>query len=737
MAVKDVTKAVIPAAGLGTRFLPATKATPKEMLPVVDKPAIQYVVEEAVAAGLDDVLMITGRSKVSIENHFDRAYELEEALAAKGDAERLAQVRESSDLATVHYVRQGDPKGLGHAVLCAAHHVGDEPFAVLLGDDLIDSRDPLLSRMIEVRKRHGGSVVALMEVDPEQVSQYGCAAITPTAEEDVVTVTDLVEKPVPGSAPSNWILIGRYVCDPAVFEVLRETPPGRGGEIQLTDALLTLAKRGPGRRRRRDRRAVPRPPLRHRQQAGLPAHRGPVRLRALRPGRGDRALAAQVPGQPSVSHSGELTPVEEHLAEILATITPLTPTELGLNDIGGLVLAEDVSAVSALPSFDNSGMDGYAVRVEDVAAATEEKPVTLPVTAEVAAGDTGAYALQPGTAIKIMTGAMLPHGAEAVVPVEWTDGGSARVSIRASAEYGNAIRLAGEDAKAGEVLVTAGTRLRPMHVAVIAAAGRGSVLVRPRPRVVVLSTGNELAEPGTPLVPGRIWDSNSFMLAAAAREAGCLAYRQAILPDHPDEVLPAIEDQLVRADLMVTTGGVSMGGEHDVVKAALQQLGTITFRKVAMQPGMPQGFGTIALPAAVAPAEPQRRRFRRDGYEEAATPVPAAGDRVPIFTLPGNPVSAYVSFQVFARPAIAALQGYHELGLEKVRAELTGPLRSPAGWRSFLRGVLDRAAGKVTPLTGQGSHQIATLGKANALVVVPEWVVQMSEGDTAEVLVLP
>jgi molybdopterin molybdotransferase len=411
-------------------------------------------------------------------------------------------------------------------------------------------------------------------------------------------------------------------------------------------------------------------------------------------------------------HGGEpLTPVEEHLAEILATITPLTPTELGLNDIGGLVLAEDVSAVSALPSFDNSGMDGYAVRVEDVAAATEEKPVTLPVTAEVAAGDTGAYALQPGTAIKIMTGAMLPHGTEAVVPVEWTDGGSARVSIRAGAAYGNAVRLAGEDAKAGEVLVTAGTRLRPMHVAVIAAAGRGSVLVRPRPRVVVLSTGNELAEPGTPLVPGRIWDSNSFMLAAAAREAGALAYRQAILPDHPDEVLPAIEDQLVRADLMVTTGGVSMGGEHDVVKAALQQLGTITFRKVAMQPGMPQGFGTIALPAA--------------------------GDRVPIFTLPGNPVSAYVSFQVFARPAIAALQGYDGLGLETVQAELTGPLRSPAGRRSFLRGVLDRAAGKVTPLTGQGSHQIATLGKANALVVVPEWVVQMSEGDTAEVLVLP
>ncbi|HLH58866.1 MAG TPA: UTP--glucose-1-phosphate uridylyltransferase GalU [Streptosporangiaceae bacterium] len=237
-----VTKAVVPAAGLGTRFLPATKATPKEMLPVVDKPAIQYVVEEAVSAGLDDVLLITGRSKRSIEDHFDRAYELEEALAAKDDTEGLAQVRESSELATVHYVRQGDPKGLGHAVLCAERHVGDAPFAVLLGDDLIDPRDPLLSRMIEVREKFGGSVVALLEVDPEQVSLYGCAAISPTDEDDVVTVTDLVEKPVPGEAPSRWIIIGRYVCDPGVFGVLHETEPGRGGEIQLTDALKAMAR---------------------------------------------------------------------------------------------------------------------------------------------------------------------------------------------------------------------------------------------------------------------------------------------------------------------------------------------------------------------------------------------------------------------------------------------------------------------------------------------------------------
>jgi UTP--glucose-1-phosphate uridylyltransferase len=239
-----VTKAVVPAAGLGTRFLPATKATPKEMLPVVDKPAIQYVVEEAVNAGLDDVLLITGRSKRSIEDHFDRAYELEEALAAKDDTDRLALVRASSELAHVHYVRQGVPRGLGHAVLCAEQHVGNQPFAVLLGDDLIDAKDHLLIRMIEVRQRYGGSVVALMEVDPEQVSQYGCAAIEPTGEDDVVSITDLVEKPVPGEAPSRWIIIGRYVCDPSVFGILKDTPPGRGGEIQLTDALRELVRLG-------------------------------------------------------------------------------------------------------------------------------------------------------------------------------------------------------------------------------------------------------------------------------------------------------------------------------------------------------------------------------------------------------------------------------------------------------------------------------------------------------------
>jgi UTP--glucose-1-phosphate uridylyltransferase len=239
---RAVTKAVIPVAGLGTRFLPATKAIPKEMLPVVDKPAIQYVVEEAVSAGLHDILLVTGRGKGAIEDHFDRTPELEQALRAKGDDERLARIMEPTELATVHYTRQNNPRGLGHAVLCAAHHVGNEPFAVLLGDDFIHPSDPLLRRMIKVRDQFGGSVVALMQVDSDQVSQYGVVAIDPTSTDGVVTVTDMVEKPAPADAPSNWIIIGRYLCDPAVFGVLEDTPPGRGNEIQLTDALKTLAQ---------------------------------------------------------------------------------------------------------------------------------------------------------------------------------------------------------------------------------------------------------------------------------------------------------------------------------------------------------------------------------------------------------------------------------------------------------------------------------------------------------------
>ena len=236
-----ITKAVIPAAGLGTRFLPATKAMPKEMLPVVDKPAIQYVVEEAVAAGLTDVLMITGRNKNALENHFDRMTELEATLEEKGDVDRLKKVEYSNDLADMHYVRQGDPRGLGHAVLRARMHVGREPFAVLLGDDLIDERDVLLSRMIEEQNTRDATIIALMEVDPAATHMYGIATVEMTGTPDVVKITGLVEKPATGTALSNYAIIGRYVLQPDVFDVLEHTEPGKGGEIQLTDALQSMA----------------------------------------------------------------------------------------------------------------------------------------------------------------------------------------------------------------------------------------------------------------------------------------------------------------------------------------------------------------------------------------------------------------------------------------------------------------------------------------------------------------
>jgi molybdopterin molybdotransferase len=417
------------------------------------------------------------------------------------------------------------------------------------------------------------------------------------------------------------------------------------------------------------------------------------------------------PAAGALDAGGAPSTVEEYQSAILSSITPLPPVQLDLAAAEGCVLAEDVTAAVALPSFDNSSMDGYAVQAADVAGASQQAPAMLKVTGEIAAGDVGAYRLVPGAAIKIMTGAQLPAGADAVVPVEWTDGGVAEVAVYQPARPGNAVRYVGGDAAEGETLLSAGTRMRAMQVAVAASAGRKAVAVRPRPRVAVLSTGDELTEPGTALVPGRIWDSNSYMIAACAREAGAAAYRHSVVPDDPAGVLPALEEQLARADLLITTGGVSMGGEHDVVKAALRELGTVTFRKVAMQPGMPQGFGMIGEGGV------------------------GAKRGVPIFTLPGNPVSAYVSFQVFVRPAIAALQGADDLSLPAVRATLTGPARSPAGRRSYLRGVLD--GGEVTPLSGQQSHQVASLGRANALIVVPERETQLAAGQAVDVLVLP
>ena len=402
--------------------------------------------------------------------------------------------------------------------------------------------------------------------------------------------------------------------------------------------------------------------------------------------------------------------VETYLADIMAEVRPLPPRELKLANALGAVLVADVTAHWPLPSFDNSAMDGYAVRAADVITASEDQPVVLPVNGEIAAGDTGIRDLVPGSVIRIMTGAPVPAGADAVVPVELTDGGTDRVAIRAAVAEGSAIRLTGGDARAGDLLLSAGTRLSAVHLGLLAAAGHGTVRARPRPRVTVISTGNELVEPGTELIPGQIWESNATMLAAAAREAGCPARRYPIVRDDIEAVLAAVQDALADADLLITSGGVSMGAEHDVVKAALTTLGTVTFRKIAMQPGMPQGFGTIGT---------------------------AGAGGTPIFTLPGNPVSAYVSFCLFVLPALDALQDSHRERGKPGHAVLTAPVRSPADKRSFLRGVLDGEGGLVTPVAGQASHQLASLARANAVVLVPEQVTSLDAGATVDVLELP
>ncbi len=399
--------------------------------------------------------------------------------------------------------------------------------------------------------------------------------------------------------------------------------------------------------------------------------------------------------------------VDEHLASVLAGIGPLSALELTLLDAHGCVLAEDVSATHPLPPFDNSAMDGYAVRSVDVASASEQTPVTLPVVGDVAAGSTTPYSVQPGLCVRIMTGAPLPPGADAVVPQESTDEGLAQVSIRAAATAGQYVRRAGEDVTPGTVVLTNGTHLGATQIGLIAAVGRDRVLARPRPRVVILSTGSELVDPGQPLTPGKIPDANSALLTAASQEAGAIAFRVGIVPDDPRQLLDTLEDQLIRADLVLTSGGVSVGA-YDVVKDALGRLGTVAFDRVAMQPGMPQGFGRIGP------------------------------DETPFFGLPGNPVSAYVSFEVFVRPVLRRMLGVDPINRPIVRARLTDPVTSPYGKRTFARGWLTVEAGKyvVRPVGGSGSHLIASLSAANALIVVPDATTELEADATVDVMML-
>ena len=398
--------------------------------------------------------------------------------------------------------------------------------------------------------------------------------------------------------------------------------------------------------------------------------------------------------------------VDRHLTGILDSIQELVPLDVALLEAGNTVLAETVTASVDLPQFDNSAMDGYAVVAADVAGASETSPVTLSVVGDIAAGDQEAHGLRSGLCARIMTGAPVPAGADAIIPVEWTDGGTVKVAIRRSSSAGNYIRRRGEDVTDGQVVLEAGTRLGAAQIGMLAAVGKARVLVRPRPRVVVLSTGSELVEPGRPLGPGQIWDSNGYALTAAATEVGAVGFRQGVVDDDPRRVLDVIEEQLGFADVVITSGGVSMGA-RDVVKEVLTGLGTMSFDEVAMRPGKPQGFGML------------------DG-------------RTPVFTLPGNPVSAYVSFQVFVRPALRALQGLPP-DSPAVVARLTAPVTSPSGLRHFLRGDLAYRDGEylVAPAEAQGSHHVFALASSNCLMVVPEDVTSLSAGDRVDVLRLP
>lgn len=402
-----------------------------------------------------------------------------------------------------------------------------------------------------------------------------------------------------------------------------------------------------------------------------------------------------------------MRPVAEHAEAVAALLGPTATETVPLAGAMGRILAEDLVSPLALPPFSNSAMDGYAVRSADLA----DVPAELPVAADIPAGRTDGPALDDGTAHRIMTGAAMPDGADAVVQVEWTDAGTDRVRIDRAVAVGQNVRVAGEDVTAGQVVLPAGTVLGPAQVGLAAAVGAGSLAVRRRPRVLVLSTGSELVAPGEPLRHGQIHESNGPMLAAAVTDAGAVAELLRFVPDDVEQFLGTLDQALAArgddpVDLVLTSGGVSAGA-YEVVKDAFTGRG-ITFAKVAMQPGMPQGLGHHHGPT---------------------------GD-VAVVTLPGNPVSSLVSFEVFVRPVLRAALGHPQPGRPRVRARLTEPLASPPGRRQFRRGRLNAVDGTVTAVGAPGSHLLAALARADCLLVVGEETTRVEAGEVVEVWLL-